>query len=221
MQPVTGKCAAENIDLNTHWAVKEILDVRRDLAEISLDKDKEGRHASHQCPTCYYMRRRGMIVGHGFTSYKCQECGGEAVHRNTGVPRLCPKCCEEHGVCGWCGADIDFQPRATKDALNFKGDAVSQLCDILTTANAQVTFDAERDLSLPCFSCAGSDELRYLMKLRFRSGRVVTRPFCKTCIKAKTHRRVKEAEVDARTIRRLKGLLRKAWDKIEQLETKR
>jgi hypothetical protein len=96
-------------------------------------------------------------------------------------------------------------------------DLIAELGRILQEAGATVTFDAERDITHPCFACGtaavdGGDGLRIrgkheLVDLFFArpegKPRVVTRPFCRACVAAGKTTTITEHDVDARTIRRI------------------
>lgn len=205
----------KEIDERTHWARRRGVEARKSLARMSLDPDKVQRHKRHECPTCYYLGS-GTTAGQAFTGYTCKLCKfGDFYHNNTNVPKYCPHCCDKLSMCGRCGADIDLRERQTDAAKQDKLSAVDRLCDVMTVAGAFVTYDPERDTKLPCFGCGEDTGPRQLVDMRFRGGRLVTRPFCDGCIKAKAHRKVKEREVDARTIHRLKGIVGKLYDRLQ------
>jgi hypothetical protein len=100
-----------DIDIRTFYARKSIEKLTKALEYIASDPQAAVRRSEHECPVCYYLERGSKIVGHGFTTYTCQECEKEHRHPNTGVPRLCRECAEAKRVCRRCGADIELKER--------------------------------------------------------------------------------------------------------------
>jgi len=210
----------KSVDLQNHWARKLVRDEQRHLDSVRLDPHAAIRRSEFECAVCFYLRRGGMIVGHGFTRFECAACHQESEHPNTGVPRLCLKCAQEHKVCRRCGADVEL-----RDRTPVQDDApLTRLAVLVRDAGLVATFDPERDITLPCFGC-GAEESAKLVDLEFvdhnEVSRVVTRPFCEACIEGKACNKVTEREIDQRTIKRLHLKLSQAYREKEQAEPDR
>lgn len=81
------------------------------MPEVRLDEDtldliltKLARYALED----QLRRKRGGIVGHSFTSWKCLICKAEAMYPNTGVPLVCPTC--ERTLAAISLRDITIEP---------------------------------------------------------------------------------------------------------------
>ena len=98
-------------------------------------------------------------------------------------------------------------------------DAVDKLSDLLREAGAVVTFDPERDWTLPCFSCNEGEKPRDLVDVKFDS-RIITRPFCEACRTANKPHQIKEREFDHRTQIRLLKQIKKLMDENYELRNK-
>jgi hypothetical protein len=93
-------------------------------------------------------------------------------------------------------------------------EAVDCLCKLLSDSGAVVTFDPERDFTLPCFLCGSTTEQRTLIDLQFEGGVVLTRPFCPTC--APHAPEVTEREISKRTVARLFEQLGAALQELDE-----
>lgn len=107
----------QGVTERTFWAIKALRNYRKRLVQIQEDAERKVRLQRGLCHVCYYLKRGG-VVGHGFTEYKCEQCGDHYMHENTGVPKLCRQCAESSGRCRQCAADLDqVEKEAKQDAV--------------------------------------------------------------------------------------------------------
>ena len=66
------------------------------------------RRANGLCVYCFY---ETFMAGQAFTQWKCVECGTEAMHHTTHIPRLCKPCADKLGACCQCAADREWKSK--------------------------------------------------------------------------------------------------------------
>ena len=71
--------------------------------DILEDARREERAAAGLCLLCFY-QGEAALHGQAFTPWRCECCGLEGTHGNTGVPRYCSTCAKRWKLCPKCGA---------------------------------------------------------------------------------------------------------------------
>jgi hypothetical protein len=93
-----------------HWAKQLIESTVSRALNVLADRDRTQRLEQRLCASCFYLKR-GQLVGHAFTNWKCLACEKEQSHPNTGVPKLCDDCTWKYNACASCCADLDLRDR--------------------------------------------------------------------------------------------------------------
>lgn len=94
----------EDANHHTDMTRSQVEDLRRLLAQITLDTSKQYRESQQECKFCFY---KTTIAGSAFTDYKCEICQNTYSHPNTAVPSYCINCSKDQDICKNCGAFID------------------------------------------------------------------------------------------------------------------
>lgn len=71
--------------------------------DILEDRRRDERAAAGLCLLCFY-QGEPALYGQAFTPWRCECCGTEGTHGNTGVPRYCMTCAKSWKLCPRCGA---------------------------------------------------------------------------------------------------------------------
>ena len=80
--------------------------LRELVQQIDNDTDKAGRISAAECPVCYY--RKSKIGGARMTFRECAFCSGRISSGNTTIGIACVPCAKQHGICSFCGADLNL-----------------------------------------------------------------------------------------------------------------
>jgi hypothetical protein len=81
-------------------------DFKEKLAAYEKDSKRAQRKRDHMCKPCFYLRE--WWGGQGFTEYKCEHCGKDAMWSNTATPKLCAACAIQLDLCvRCCAGDIE------------------------------------------------------------------------------------------------------------------
>lgn len=102
MKPI--KLTPERIKELNRRNQEEAKRVFKNVDNMKSDTYKDKRLQSQTCCNCYYLKSGGL-VGQAFTDYECSLCEEIFSHPNTGVPQVCERCSNDHGLCRKCGAN--------------------------------------------------------------------------------------------------------------------
>ena len=99
-----------SLQSSTHMSAQHMRNAIAHAKAAEADTEREQRLKERLCRACFYLRR-GRLVGHAFTEWRCCSCNRLFMHHNTGTPRMCDECSDKHDACGECCSDLHFTRR--------------------------------------------------------------------------------------------------------------
>ncbi len=100
----------ENIIWKNSIAGEAIDNLYKRLKKLEYDENKEGRLSLRNCPYCFYIKGRGIVL-QGKREQACKSCNELKIYYTSEEFDFCKKCSEEYDICVKCGADINLSNR--------------------------------------------------------------------------------------------------------------